>query len=190
MVLFIGTFTALFVLNYIEANSVHKLLSLIYRDETLRVIFGASAAGLLLINYIFYQAFTVSGQKGETIAFDNPSGRVNVSLAAIEDIIKRVIVDVPEVREIKSRISASKKGLTIRITLTLRADGSIPEVTSRVQELVKKKVQEAIGLDEEISVAIFVGKILPDYKKESRPSKKEKPVKDTEDNVPFQGYRA
>jgi uncharacterized alkaline shock family protein YloU len=74
--------------------------------------------------------------------------------------------------------------------LILRAEGSIPEVTSRVQDLVKKKVQNTIGLDESIEVAIFVGKILPDQGKEKTVSKKEEPEEEKQQNVPFQGYRA
>jgi len=190
MVLFLGAFGFLFVLNYIDVRSIHLLLEIIYNDETLRIIFGTSASVLLLLNYVFYQAFTVSGQKGGTIAFDNPSGRVNISLMAIEDLIKRVIIQTPEVREVKSKISVSKKGLQIKTTLVLRAEGSIPEITSRVQEMIKKKVQEAIGLDEPIDVSIFVGKILTDQGREKRQSKKEKEPKDPEQNVPFQGYRA
>lgn len=190
MVLFLGSFAFLFVLHYIDVRSVHQLLAMIYYDETLRIIFAISAGVLLLLNYVFYQAFTVSSHKGGTIAFDNPSGRVNISLVAIEDLIKRVIIQTPEVREVKSKISVSKKGLQIKTTLILRAEGSIPEVTSRVQELIKKKVQEAIGLDEPIDVSIFVGKILTDQGREKRQAKKEKEPKDPEQNVPFQGYRA
>jgi len=190
MVLFLGSFVILFVLNYIDLPGIHRLLAFIYHDESLRIIFAASAFVLLLLNYVFYQAFSVSGRKGGTIAFDNPSGRVNISLMAIEDLIKRVIVQTPEVREVKSKITASKKGLQIKTTLILRAEGSIPEVTSRVQELIKKKVQEAIGLDEPIDVSIFVGKILTDQGREKRQTKKEKEPKDPEQNVPFQGYRA
>ena len=190
MVLFLGSFILLFVFNYIDVRGVHHLLAMIYHDETLRIIFAISGGVLLLLNYVFYQAFTVSGQKGGTIAFDNPSGRVNISLMAIEDLIKRVIIQTPEVREVKSKISVSKKGLQIKTTLILRAEGSIPEVTSRVQELIKKKVQEAIGLDEPIDVSIFVGKILTDKGGEKRQPKKEKEPKDPEQNVPFQGYRA
>ena len=190
MVLFLGSFVLLFVLNYIDARGVHQLLSMIYSDETLRIIFAASATVLLLFNYVFYRAFTVSSQKGGTIAFDNPSGRVSVSLLAIEELIKRVVIKAPEVREIKSKISASKKGLQIKINLTLKAEGSIPEVTSCVQELVKKRVQEAIGLDEPIDVNIYVGKILSDQGNEKRQPKKEEDPKEPEGNVPFQGYRA
>jgi len=190
MVLFFGSFVFLFVLNYIDIRNVHQLLAVIYSDETLRIIFAGSAFILLILNYAFYQTFSVSRHKGGTIAFDNPSGRVNISLAAIEDLIKRAIVQTPEVREVKSKITVSKKGLQIRTTLVLRAEGSIPEVTSRVQELIKKKVQEAIGLDEPIDVSIFVGKILTDQGREKRQAKKEKEPKDPEQNVPFQGYRA
>jgi uncharacterized alkaline shock family protein YloU len=191
MVLFLGSFILLFVLNQIEVGSVLNLLSLIYFDETLRFIFAVVAAVLLFFNFVFYQAFTVNTHRGKTIAFDNPSGRVSVSLGAIEELTKRVISKISEVRDVKSKISISKKGLQIKITLILRVEGSIPELTSRVQELVKRKVQDAIGLDEPIDVAIYVGKIISDQRKEKpSPKKKEEVQKELEHNVPFQGYRA
>ena len=190
MMLFVSSFILLFVLNKIEISSVLNFLTLIYFDETLRLIFASAAAVLLLLNFVFYQSFTVNVHRGKTIAFDNPSGRVSVSLGAIEELTKRVISKAPEVREVKSKISVSKKGLLIKITLILRVEGSIPELTSRVQELVKSKVQDAIGLDEPIEVAIYVGKIISDQGKEKRLPKKEEIKKEQEPNVPFQGYRA
>jgi len=190
MALFLSAFILLFVLNYIDIRSVQDLLWLIYYDEKLRFIFAVAGGVILFLNYIFYQSFSVNVHKGKTIAFDNPSGRVSVSLAAIEEMTKRVISKVGEVREVKSKITASKRGLHIKVTLILRSEGSIPEVTSQVQEMVKARVQDAIGLDEPIEIAIFVGKILPDQIKEKRPEKKKEPPKGSEPNVPFQGYRA
>jgi uncharacterized alkaline shock family protein YloU len=190
LVMFVSSFVLLFVLNYIDAQNIFNLMALVYRDETLRMIFAVSASCMLVVNFIFYRAFTVNIHKEKTIAFDNPAGRVSVSLVALEDLIKRVVGRIPEIREVKSRISASKKGLYIKIKLILRAEGSIPEVTSRVQDLVKRKVQDTIGLDESIEVAIFVGKILSDQGKEKYPSKAEETKKESEQNIPFQGYRA
>ncbi len=189
-VMFLSAFALLFVLNYIELQNVYNMFSMIYYDEALRSIFAVAACALLFLNYIFYRAFTVNIRREKTIAFDNPAGRVSVSLGAIEDLTKRVVSRISEVREVKSKISATKKGLQIKIKLILRAEGSIPEVTSRVQDLVKRKVQDTIGLDEPIEVAIFVGKILPDQGREKRPAKKEEPKKEPEKNIPFQGYRA
>jgi uncharacterized alkaline shock family protein YloU len=188
--MFLSSFVLLYVLNYIEMQNIFNMLALMYRDETLRLIFAVAACAMLFLNFIFYRAFTVNIHKEKTIAFDNPAGRVSVSLIAIEDLIKRVVGRIPEIREVKSKISASKKGLFIKIRLILRAEESIPEVTSRVQELVKRKIQDTIGLDEPMEVAIFVGKILSDQIKEKYPPKKEEVKKDSEQNVPFQGYRA
>jgi len=190
LVMFLSSFVLLFVLNYIEIQNISNMFSMIYHDEALRMIFAVAACGLLLLNFIFYRAFTVNMHKEKTIAFDNPAGRVSVSLGAIEDLTKRVVSRISEVREVKSKISASKKGLHIKIKLILRAEGSIPEVTSRVQDLVKRRVQDTIGLDEPIEVAIFVGKILDDQGKEKRLPKKEEVKKEPEQNIPFQGYRA
>jgi len=162
LILFFSSFMLLFVFNYIELRSVLNMFTMIYFDETLRMFFAVSAGVLLILNFAFYRMFTVSIRKEGTIAFDNPDGRVSVSLGAIEELTKRVIAKVAEVHDVKSKISASKKGLQIKIRLVLKAEKSIPEVTSRVQELVKRRVQNAIGLDEPINVSIYVGRILPD----------------------------
>jgi uncharacterized alkaline shock family protein YloU len=65
---------------------------------------------------------------------------------------------------------------------------SIPEITGRVQEAAKKKIQDAIGLDEPIYVTVFVNKIVSDKTKDKQPGDKEYPNRVT--TVPFQGYRA
>lgn len=189
LIIFLSSCVLLFVLHYIEVRSVLNAFALIYFDDTLRMVFAVGAGVLLFLNFIFYQVFTVNTHKEKTIAFDNPAGRVSVSLFAIEDLTKRVISRIPEVKEVKSKISASKKGLNIKIKLTLRAEGNIPEVTSRVQELVKKKVQDTIGIEGPVEVAIYVGKILPDQDKGKRHPKKEEERREPEPNVPFQGYR-
>lgn len=190
LIMFISSFILLFVLNYIDMQNIVNLFAVIYFDEALRMAFAVGACALLFLNFVFYRAFTVNIHREKTIAFDNPAGRVSVSLVAIEELTKRVISQTSEVREVKSKISVSKKGLMIKIKLILRAEGSIPEVTSRVQELVKRKIQSTIGLDEPIEVAIYVGKILSDQGKEKRPPKKEESQKESQQNVPFQGYRA
>ena len=190
LIMFLSSFVLLFVLNYIDMQNIVNLFTIIYYDEALRMVFAVGACALLFLNFVFYRAFTVNIHREKTIAFDNRAGRVSVWVVAIEELTKRVISQTSEVREVKSKISVSKKGLLIKIKLILRAEGSIPEVTSRVQEVVKRKIQDTIGLDEPIEVAIYVGKILPDQGKEQRPPKKEEPQKEPQQNVPFQGYRA
>ena len=191
MVLFSSVMMIIFVFHHVRLDKVFNLLAYVYFDKTLCMFFAALTGFVVLMNFVcFCQILSAVTYEKKIIAFDNPAGRVSVSLTAIEELTKRVISQTSEVREVKSKISVSKKGLLIKIRLVLRAEGSIPEVTSRVQELVKRKVQSTIGLDEPIEVAIFVGKILPDQGKEKQPAKKEESQKGPQQNVPFQGYRA
>ena len=81
--MFLSAFVLLFVLNYIEMQSIFNMFTMIYYDETLRMVFAVAACALLFLNYIFYRAFTVNIHREKTIAFDNPAGRVSVSLGAI-----------------------------------------------------------------------------------------------------------
>jgi uncharacterized alkaline shock family protein YloU len=193
LVLFLTVFFLLFVLHYIDPHSVLQFMVMLYIDETLRRVVVGLAGFVILANYIcYYQAVKANISEKKIIAFDNPGGRVSVSLLAIEELTKRVISRFSEVREVKSRVWVSKKGLHIKMRLILRAEGSIPEVTSRVQDAVKRKIQDTIGIDEPIDVDIYVGKILPDQANEKRPPKKDDgpKVPEQQPNIPFQGYRA
>lgn len=191
MVLFICVFTMFFVLNQLDLVKIFDLLNYVQYDENLQIIVASLVGYLVFMNYICYhQVLKANTDEKKVIAFDNPGGRVSVALIAIEDLIKRIIGRFSEVREVKSKVWASKKGLHIKIKLILRAEGSIPEVTSRVQDTVKRKIQDTIGIDEPIEVAIFVGKILSDQGREKHQHKKEDTKKESEPNVPFQGYRA
>lgn len=190
LVLFSSCFLLLFVLHKIDLNQSMAALSVIYFDETLRQIVGAVAAALLLINFVFYRLFSVNTHRDKIIAFDNPAGRVTVSLAALEDLVKRTIVRLSEIKDVRMNITASKKGLKIKSRLILRSEVNIPEITSKVQDVIRKKIQDMIGIDEPLNVTIYVGKIIPEAIKGKRPPKEEQLEEPSSPPVPFQGYRA
>lgn len=189
LVLFLSCFLLLFVLHKIDLNQIMDALAVIYFDETLRQIVGAAAAALLLVNFVFYRLFSVNIHRDKIIAFDNPAGRVTVSLAALEDLVKRTIVRLSEIKDVRMNISASKKGLKIKSRLILRSEVNIPEITSKVQDVIRKKIQDMIGIDEPLNVTIYVGKIIPEAIKGKRPPKEEEPEETASPPVPFQGYR-
>jgi uncharacterized alkaline shock family protein YloU len=190
IVLFIGCVAVLFVLNAVDLTGILNLLTIVYFDPTMRLAAGGGAFVLLLINYIFYRSFSINQSREKIIAFDNPAGRVSLALVALEDLIRRTISRLPEVKEGRVGIKASKKGLSVKIRLALCSEVNIPEVTSRVQELTKRKIQDIIGLDESVNVSVYVGKILLESVKEKVSAKKKETKDQNEENFPFQGYRA
>jgi len=189
-VMFISCLMIVFVSNVFDIKGIYEGLYIYYTDDNLRIIIGSIAGGLLFLNYIFYRHFSVNVHSDKIIAFDNPSGRVSVSLFAMEDIVKRTMLRMSEIKEGKTYVTASKKGLLVKVKLILRSETNIPEIASRVQEKVTRKIQDMIGLDEPINVTIFVGKILSEKIKTKHIEDKQETDVKPEPNVPFQGYRA
>ena len=181
---------AFFVLHLVPLQDVQDVLYMIYDDRQFRLIFGGLAMILLIKNHIYSRAISGAQQKEKTIAFDNPSGRVSVSLAALEDLIRRVVARVPEVKEARPMIVATGKGLEISARLILNSETNIPEMTARLQELIKRKVQDTIGIEETVIVKIDVIKIIPEERSSAKRNKDKKEDHVDEPTLPFQGYRA
>jgi len=179
---------SVFVLDQTLLDKIDYYLQLLASDLQLKTIVGLIGLLFILLSLIFARIISGARQKERTIAFDNPSGRVSISLIAMEDMVKRLILRESEVKEGRPNIIATKKGLDIEARLVLKADVNIPEVTSRLQNLIKEKIQEMIGIEEAVTVKIHVVKITADEGKFKR-SKNDYPDK-TETNIPFQGYRA
>ncbi len=188
IVMVVGCFFLLLSLKWIKLGSLVMILQTIYTQDRLRLIIGITAGVILFKNFLYYQLLSMNlGRK--TIAFDNPSGRVSVSLSALEDLIRRTINKFPEVKQSKSNVVTSKKGLRVTVKLILRSGRNIPELTSRIQDLVQNKVHEMIGISEPVNVTVYISKIVPDKDSDRDSSEKIREEK-LEPHIPFHGYRA
>ena len=180
-------FVLLFVSHTVMLQEVNYYLGIAYYDTRIRVIVGGIGFFLIFLSFIFARIISGSKHKEKTIAFDNPIGRVSISLVAVEDSIRRLLYRIPEIKEVRPFIIASKKGIEVEVRLVFKADVNIPEATSRLQEMVKNKIQEILGLEETVIVRLHVVKIISEQPK----AKRQKTDEETGANptVPFQGYR-
>lgn len=125
------------------------------------LILGITAFLSLVISVaIFYASLKERIVKRE-ISFGNPLGEVKVSLAAISEFVKRLGDQIEEIKEIKPRVVIGRKGLQIYNKITLFSDSNIPEASDRVQTVVKRYVQDVLGIQEVNEVKVFVEKIIP-----------------------------
>ncbi len=189
MIMFLGCLLIVLVMNWVSLTDVMTTLYVTYYDEKLRLIVGIVAVGFLVLNYFLANAVSEFRLRGKNLAFDNPAGRVTLSVLALEDLVRRVISRTPEVKDVRSRIHIGKKGLKVHTRIILNADVNIPETTARLQDAVKRRLQDTIGLDESVYVQIHVDKIIPNKPKGSklRLPHEEDPARPA---VPFEGYRA
>ncbi len=98
-------------------------------------------------------------RKEQYIAFENPSGEVTISVAAVEEFVLRTAKAFIEIKELYPSIIPKNDGVSIQIKAVLWSGANIPEVTEKVQLEVKKQVQSILGIENISSVEIKVTKI-------------------------------
>ncbi|MFA5145822.1 MAG: alkaline shock response membrane anchor protein AmaP [Candidatus Omnitrophota bacterium] len=157
-------------LRVIPEDAVSVALSTVYATTNIRLALGITGLALIFISLLVVQITMGKIKREKTIAFENPDGQVTISLTAIEDFIKRAIKQLPEVKELKPNVRASKKGISIINRVILFSDINIPETTEKIQHIVKTRVQDMLGVEEPITIRVHVVKIVhkEDSKKEAR----------------------
>ena len=75
------TLIAIYV-NLIDINELISALEYSYEDINVRVVVGAVGSLLIIYSLVAVQVTAGNLQREKTIAFENPSGRVTISLSA------------------------------------------------------------------------------------------------------------
>ncbi|MBL7155721.1 MAG: alkaline shock response membrane anchor protein AmaP [Candidatus Omnitrophica bacterium] len=169
--IFVLIFTLIFVVvgasfialsfNLFTTDEVVNFINYIYADPNIKMALGIVGSLLILVGVAIANISISRMQMQKTIAFENPDGQVTVSLSAIEDFIKKSVRHLADVKDLRSSVTASKKGINIVCRATIFSDSNIPETTERIQNIVKTKVQEMLGVEERINIKIHVTKISP-----------------------------
>jgi len=184
VIILIGLALIIFSLNLLQPQDVNNFLTYCQSSTHSRIITGLSGLLLMLISLSFAQLILGRFQKERTIAFSTSSGEVTIALSAIEDLIRRLTGIIPEIKELRPDVIASKKGILVDLRVVLRREANIPELTSRLQDITRLKIQEVLGIEEQIIVKIHVAKIAANEEKD----RKRKDIEKNEPTVPFTGY--
>ncbi len=164
----IGLGLIAFSLHWVPVESPLWWLEAAYSDKNLRLACFLAGAGLILLNWMYAELALARFQKQKTIAFENPNGQVTVSLAAIEDFIRRSSAELQDVKELHSDVIARKGKILVRARAVLWSGAHIPEAAERIQLVIKSKVQEMLsGIEEPVIVRVHVAKIALKQEKES-----------------------
>jgi len=185
MIMVIGLALIVFALNLLMPADINNLLVFAQSSQNSRLVLGLSGALLILISFSFAQIILGKFQREKTIAFTTASGQVTISLSAVEDLIRRLAGIIPEVKELRPNVVVNKKGIIVEMRVVLRSEANIPELTSRLQDITKSKIQEVLGVDEQIIIRIHVAKIAHDEKDNRRKKDFEK---DDCSTIPFSGF--
>lgn len=180
VILMVGTLFIVVATNVIPLTYLLDMFGTIYSNSDVRWILGITGSLLIFIAFMVVQITIGVIKKEKTIAFENPDGQVTISLSAIEDFIKRAMKQLPEVKESRPNVRASKKGIMIVNKVVLFSEVNIPETTEKIQNIVKSRVQDMLGVEEPVEIQVNVIKIA--HKEE-----RAKDIKKEDKTPPFRG---
>jgi len=184
VLILIGVVLIIFSLNLLQPEDINTVLVYVQYSLNSRIIVGLSGILLILITFSFAQLILGRFQREKTIAFTTASGEVTIALSAVEDLIRRLAGVIPEIKELRPDVIATKKGIIVDVRVVLKSEANIPDLTARLQEITRSKIQEILGLEEQIIIRIHVAKIIPPQDI----SRKRKEIEKEEPTVPFGGY--
>lgn len=184
LLVLIGIILIIFSLNLFLSPDIMAVIDYIQSSTNSRIITGLSGLLLIVISFSFAQLILGRFQRERTIAFTTASGEVTIALSAVEDLIKRLGHIIPEIKELRPDVLATKKGIMVYLRVILKSEANIPELTSRLQEITRSKIQEVLGVEEQIIIKIHVAKIITIEEKDRRRKESGK----EESPVPFGGY--
>ena len=184
----LGAWLAAFGMQLVPVDSVAIFFQTIYDDEHLRVVCGLSGAAVILFNVMVFQLMWARFQRQRTIAFNNPDGQVTIALGAIEDFIRKAARQVTEIKDLKSDVLATKKGIEIAARVSLWSESHIPEVTEKIQSLIKTRVQEMLGIEDPVWVRVHVAKIVARDEKEGPGGRRREVAADPQAAEPWEPH--
>lgn len=145
----------------------------VIKNNTYRV--GIFSTIVLIIGIVWIVNWFDYVYKTKVISFDNPGGKVKISLKAIEDYITGTIKnEIKGIKAIKVKNYVTSKGLETKISLKLLSNLNIPEVCSNVQELTKNYLCDTIGIERISNIEIYVSNIVTETQKKEEVNDEEK----------------
>lgn len=185
--IFLSAGVGLFAFQVITPAMISDLLAQVVSYPNSIYILTSLSVLIILFSFSFTQSVLGKIHREKYIAFNTSSGQISIALAAVEDIIKRLGVQVPEVKNLRPDVRVRRRGgILVYLRIDLRSETNIVELTERLQDLVRGRIQDMLrGIDEPIIVKIHVAKIVGQEEKGQEKidaEVKEKPA------IPFYGY--
>jgi uncharacterized alkaline shock family protein YloU len=158
----IGVLMVFFALHLAGRYDLSVLISYIRNFPNLPLLVGLTGILIVLISISLANISFKKFQAEKTIGYTTNGGQIIISLGAIEDFIRKLTSQLPEVKELRSEVFVSRKRIEIETRVVLWSTSNIPEITEKIQSSIQLQVQTLLaGIEKPIIVNMHVVKIAP-----------------------------
>ncbi len=132
------------------------------------IVLGATGVLLVIALILLILGFRRSKGPGNAVLKGSEYGEVAISIAAIENMVLRVVQQTQGIKDVSRQVSFTQDGLVIGVKIRVMPDVGMPGVTGELQAKIKQYVEEITGVTVH-EVKVMVDNIVTDQ----APSKKQ-----------------
>jgi len=159
LVLIISIIVCLLIFGWLDINTVHIFISAALNDSlTSNIMLGLSIIFIVLaIKCIFFtsEEKAINGIK-DGILLQNTDGQLVISKSTLEELVNNVAKGFDSAQNISSKIILDEeKKLLVYITLNVKENAVIKELSNNLQTKVKSAIKKASDLEvKEVNVSV------------------------------------
>lgn len=112
-----------------------------------RNVFLAAGGAMLLIALILIALGLRSAKKtAHAVLKGSEFGEVHISIAAIENMVLRVVQQTQDIKDVGRQVSFTSSGLVVKSRIKVMPDVSLPVPISELQSKIKAYLEETTGI--------------------------------------------
>ena len=151
IMLVLAILSCLIVFDVIELNTVFKYIEEALKDDTVRkVLLGASIVAILLaVKALFFPSRQKKKQEIKTgVLLENKDGRLLISKDTIENLVNSVVKSFDDALESQTKVILdNNNNITVYISLLVKNDSIIKEMSSNMQAKIKETIKRNTDLE-------------------------------------------
>ncbi len=148
--------SVLFILVWLDKEFAERFCQKIGAMQPYK--FAIAGSALLLLGAIWLVSAIEHHYRTRSVSFSGPGGLVRVHLSAIEDfLVNEIRQRIKAVKRIRVSTIIAPKGLQVYNQVIIWAGYDIPTTTGKIQDLVKRLLQDTVGVERlgEIKVLVY-----------------------------------
>ena len=170
--------SVLFILVWLDKEFANQFFRKIEAIQSYK--FAFAGGGLLFLGAIWLVSAIEHHYRTRSVSFSGPGGLVRVHLSAIEDfLVNEIRQRIKAVKRIRVSTIIAPKGLQVYNQVIIWAGYDIPTTTGKIQDLVKRLLQDTIGVERLGEIKVLVYRIATT--EEGTTSKEEEEESELED---------
>ncbi len=141
-----------------------QIIQNIVLDATGRIITGLVSAAFFLVGIRLIFFSPNRRKEKQTLIEESALGKVQVSLLAVENLVKRLVREMKGIRDVKAVVrNKDDKGIDIKIRLVVSPEVNVPSICGAIQKSTKEYVLDIVGV-EVSNVTVIVENITSEPK--------------------------